>query len=113
MKPASPVTPVHLAASPHSQDMALTMADFRAYMDENTNKRLESIDNKIIGLGEKVDKHEGIIRENQGNIAALKTEIEKLKSAPSQAWPPFHAARFNQTRPQQQMKRHLTARGEP
>lgn len=86
--------------------MALTMQDFKKYMDENTNKRLgqlegaisdsskklESVDSAVADLtrtvskinknvklnASKIDKHEETIKENQASIAALRDEMKKI-----------------------------------
>ena len=71
--------------------MALTMADFEAYMERNTNKRLGGIETGLSGLRSSVDKletavatntgkidaHEKIIRENQGGLAELKLQLTR------------------------------------
>ena len=59
--------------------MAMTMAEFKEYMDNNTNRRLSDIDGKIGGMQatikentEKLDRHEAHITEIRGEIVKMK-----------------------------------------
>lgn len=100
----SPTRPV----TPPAENMAMTMAEFREYMDKNTNKnissiekRMDSVDGKLTTLSDnvsridrsvaenttKLDEHEAIIKANQRSIANLKSELENGRSA----FPPLAA----------------------
>ena len=75
--------------------MAMTMAQFKEYMDNNTNLRLENIDRTVAGLrtevrsnSSKIDAQETLVRQNQLNIAELRSELEKVRSGPPEAPPP-------------------------
>ena len=86
LTPAQLVTPTKEAGA-GARTMAMTMADFEAYMERNTNRRLSGIETGLTGLRSSVDKlestvdnHDKTIKANQSNIADLKSEILKLKS---------------------------------
>ena len=94
----SPVLP----SQEGSPAMALTMADFEAYMEKNTNRRFDSLDSNITTIHKelgsvrkavsensaKIDKHQEIIEANQANIAELRSEVLNMKSAPPPSrWP--------------------------
>ena len=95
--------PADAPITPPGSEMALTMADFKKHMDENTNRRLENIDKTVSGLSDKVrgvedavrinsdkiDKHDAVIRTNAGRIEELRTEMKKMKDAPAHppVWP--------------------------
>ena len=85
LEPAVPeLTPRDTAA-----EMAMTMAQFKEYMDNNTNLRLENIDRTVAGLRTdvrsntaKIDAQETLVRQNQRNISELRSELEKVRSLP-------------------------------
>ena len=73
---------------PRSDNMAMTMAEFKEYMDSNTNKRLGDIDNKIGGMQAaindntvKLDKHEAQISEIRSELVKMKSDFPPLPSA--------------------------------
>lgn len=85
--------------------MAMTFADFEAYMDRNTNQRLTEIDGRIeTGLSnvrqavgklessvransDKLDTHDEIIRKNQHKIGELADEMLKIRQLAPTAGP--------------------------
>ena len=90
---ASPPDPARrppVPVPPAAPDMAMTMAQFKEYMEKNTNLRLESIDRTVAGLGAevrsntaKIEAQDTVVRENQRNIADLRSELEKVRAAPA------------------------------
>ena len=79
-----------LGTPPKTPTMALTMADFEAYMERNTNKRLQNIDESVAGIrtvvnaqGKSLEEHDRIIKLNQTNIAEIRDEIKMLKAGPT------------------------------
>ena len=100
LQPSQLVTPT----KPQAQaNMALTMADFEAYMEKHTNRQLEGINDKIdsgladvkksVGqLEEKVGTNERGIAENQANIREIRSELRRLGSS-SAAYPPLPEVR--------------------
>ena len=85
-----------------SRTMAITMADFEAYMDRNVKRRLESIDEGQAGIRDDISKIEGAVSANSekiaGNVTAiakneagikeLRDEVKKLKDSPATPrWP--------------------------
>ena len=82
------------------EDMAMTMAEFRAYMETTTNKNIKELDSKVSGIQETVSKvektvniHSEKIDRHERQIADLKTEIASAKEnfpvlpRPDSAWP--------------------------
>ena len=90
------------AVTPPGPAMALTMADFKAYMAENTNKSIDLLNVKVAGMSEKLqkvdvsvqehsaklDRHEATIKANQSQIAQIKADLMRNPSAPTTARPP-------------------------
>ena len=90
---------VSVAEKPQADNMAMTLADFESYMERNTNKRLDGIDERIesglasvrksVGKLEisvadnssKIAASESLIKANQTNIEELKSEMLVLRSA--------------------------------
>ena len=78
-------------------EMALTMQEFRDYMDNNTNKRLDGIDSSMTDMlksvakanknikanAAKLDEHQAAISTNQRSIAEMRDEMKKLKDYPA------------------------------
>lgn len=76
--------------------MALTMAEFRKYMDENVNKKLGDVESSLGDLTKtvarvnknvkantaKIDKHEELIVANRDSIATIREEISKMREIP-------------------------------
>ena len=68
--------------------MAMTLADFRAHMRDNTDKNIADI-KTVIGKVEvtvaehtaKLDRHEATIRANQAQIAEMRLEIRTAKES--------------------------------
>ena len=59
--------------------MALTMADFKEYMENKTNKRLGEIDGKIGGMQAAIKENSEKLDRHESQITGLKTELEKVK----------------------------------
>ena len=90
---SSPVLKKARPPGPTTAEMALTMREFKEYMDANTNKRLESLDASIADVNRSVAKinknvklntaklEEGI-RANKDSIAALRDELKNMQEAP-------------------------------
>ena len=81
-------------AAPEPNNMALTMAEFREYMEKNTNRRLENLDKAMGGLtsevrgnSDRISAQEGLIKRNQSEISEIRTELERMKAVPPD-WPP-------------------------
>ena len=82
-------------------NMAMTMQEFRQYMDENTNKKLKSVEESMLEVNKvvarvnknvkvntaKLDKHENMIKENSDSIAALKQEMSRRETTARQPTP--------------------------
>lgn len=105
-------------------NMALTMADFEAYMERNikkridkTNDRLDRIDGNMSALqgtvrevestvrsnSQKIDKHEALIIKNQASIETLRSDMLKIKSGdafPALPIPTAQDDRFRTSSPQ-------------
>ena len=70
----------------HKGGMAMTLADFRAHMRDNTDKNIADI-KTVIGKVEvtvaehtaKLDRHEATIRANQAQIAEMRMEMRTTK----------------------------------
>ena len=105
--PEAEAEPSGPAGSPTGgPEMALTMADFKEYMEKNTNLRLDNIDRTVSGLGAdvrsntaKISAQETLIRQNQGNIEDLRSELQRVRTAPAPVsmpapnpWPSFPQA---------------------
>ena len=67
--------------------MAMTMADFKAYMDEHSNRRFDRLDSRLEGIDasvqgntKRLDEHSALIRSNQSVIRDMKGEIDKIKA---------------------------------
>ena len=81
-------------ASNATDKMAMTMADFKAYMDANTNKKLESVDEKLALIdgnvkknSKRLDEQSASIQANQESIREMKGEMQKLKEGQFPALP--------------------------
>ena len=68
--------------------MAMTMAEFKEYMDNNTNKRLGDIDGKIGGMQTAIKENTAKLDRHEAQISELRGEMVKLKQAP---FPPLPA----------------------
>ena len=102
--PTSPRSPPELYFSPtetavaENQDrdnMALTLAQLKLYMDENTNKkidnvevRLGTIESSVAGNTTRLDAQAASISANARSIQDIKAEVDKLKKTP---FPPLPA----------------------
>lgn len=64
---------------PDAPNMALTMADFREYMDKNTNKRLTDIDDKIGGMQEAIKDNTAKLQRHDSQIAQIREEMKKIR----------------------------------
>ena len=74
--------------TPPSIKMAMTMADFKAYMEENSNKRFDKLEGSMDGISaavkkvevaveantEKIDQHDVLIREIRQDLDAVKAK---------------------------------------
>ena len=95
---------------PRGNNMAMTMAEFKEYMDSNTNKRLGDIDNKIGGMQAaisdntvKLDKHEAQISEIRSELVKMKSDFPPLPSATSPCLaPPPSAAMLPMPQPDEE-----------
>ena len=67
--------------------MAMTMADFKAYMDANTHKRLDSIDESVRGNSKRLDEQADSIKANPNDIQKIQGELDKIKSGAFPALP--------------------------
>lgn len=70
----------------NSTEMSLTMADFKAYMDQNTNRTLRDlqaslslVDDLVKANSARLDRQEATIRQNQAGLSVLRDEMRKLK----------------------------------
>ena len=86
-----------LKKSKPAADMALTMQEFKDYMDRTTNKRLESLDSNMTDLNKqlgkvnknvkansaKLDLHEEAIKQNKVCIDELKEGLRNLQERPA------------------------------
>ena len=80
---ASPNTPPSSAPEqPTPSVMALTMADFRDYMEKNTNKRLGDIDGKISGMQQSIKENTDKLNKHESQIEKIREEVKKLKDDP-------------------------------
>ena len=86
--------------------MAMTMADFKAYMDANTNKKLQSVDEKLATIdvtvksnSKRLDEQSDSIRANQTSIREMRSEVEKIKAGHFPALPAPAAPIAPATRP--------------
>ena len=66
--------------------MSLIMADFKAYMDQNTNKTLRDLQSSILKVDDSVkansarlDRQEATIRQNQAGLSELREEIRRVE----------------------------------
>ena len=73
-------------STPEKNEMALSMANFKAYMDANTNKTLKNlqtsisvIDDTVKGNSARLDRQEATIKQNQAGIREMREEITCLK----------------------------------
>ena len=92
---ASPLLKKSKLRAPSS--MAMTMADFRAYMDQNVNKDLRelkndlgtvrasisALDDNVKGNSARLDRQESTIRKNQASISEIKAEMQRIKDNPA------------------------------
>ena len=83
--------------TPIKANMAMTMAEFKAYMDANTNKRLDSVDGNMKDLSSKFDRIEKTVDQNSRKlsahdeaIAAIRDDLSKLKDGRPKAPSPLH-----------------------
>ena len=70
--------------------MAMTMAEFKAYMDANTNRRLDGIDDKVSGMQAAVDRVDANVKENNARlkkhddrIATIERTVRELQQDPT------------------------------
>ena len=68
--------------------MAMTMAEFKEYMDSNTNKRLGEIDTKIGGMQSAIKENTAKLNEHDAHISEIRSELVKMKAGP---FPPLPA----------------------
>lgn len=75
--------------SPPAASMAMTMAEFRDYMENNTNKRFDGIEDKISGMQGTVDRINDNVKANaakieshEAKIAEICAEVKKMKQDP-------------------------------
>ena len=75
--------------------MAMIMAEFKEYMEANTNKRLNTIDDKMSGMQATVTQIDKVVRDNSdkierhdGQIAEIRAEVSRLKTSQFPALPP-------------------------
>ena len=93
--------------TPPPGNMAMSMADFRVYMDENTNKTLKNlqtsltqIDDAVKGNSARLDRQEATIRLNQAGVSELREEVRRLKDRPQEmSTPKIPRSRPNPTPP--------------
>ena len=86
------------ATTPPSQgnppaDMAMTMAEFKEYMDSTTNKRLGDIDNKIGGMQSTIEDNTKKLDKHETQIAEIREDVQKMKQGnfpPLQQGPGTH-----------------------
>ena len=88
-------------APPTHDDMAMTMAEFREYMDNNTNKRIGDLDRKVGGMQatvEKLDKavehNTNVLQQHEEQIQSMKRQLDKAKD---ESFPPLRPDRPLQT----------------
>ena len=74
------------ATPPSPTEMSLTMVDFKAYMDQNTNKTLRDlqtsiskVDDSVKANSARLDRQEATIRQNQAGLSELREEIRRVK----------------------------------
>ena len=86
----SEVSPTGPAAA-----MAMTMAEFREYMENNTNKRLDGLDDKMSGMQGTIRRIDANVKTNADNIqkheekiSEMFAQIQKIKEDP---FPPLAA----------------------
>ena len=58
------------------------MADFRDYMEKNTNKRLGEIDGKISGMQHAIKVNSDKLDQHESQIARIREDVKKLKESP-------------------------------
>ena len=77
------VAPSHpnLEATPPRDEMALTMAEFKAYMDANTNKRLDGIEDKVSGMQAAIDRVDSNVKENNTRLKKHDERIDIIERA--------------------------------
>ena len=85
-------------------NMAMTMADFRAYMEQNVNRDLRdlktdlgtvrssinALDDNVKGNSARLDRQESTIRQNQASISEIRSEMQRIKDAPTSSAPTLH-----------------------
>ena len=78
-------------------NMAMTMADFRAYMEQNVNRDLRdlksdlgtvrssisALDDNVKGNSARLDRQEATIRQNQASISEIRSEMQRIKDTPN------------------------------
>lgn len=71
-------------------DMAMTMADFKAYMEEHSTRRLVGIENTMQGIKASVEKVEASVEVNsakidkhEAQISAIREEVRQMKDRPA------------------------------
>lgn len=69
-------------STPPKAKMAMTMAEFKEYMENNTNKRLDGIDNKIGGMQVAIQDNSAKLANHERQIEEIRSEVKALKSDP-------------------------------
>ena len=58
------------------------MADFREYMEKNTNKRLGEIDGKISGMQQSIKENSDKLDQHETQIARIREDVKRMKEDP-------------------------------
>ena len=61
-----------------SLGMAMTLAEFRDYMENNTNKRLDGLDDKMSGMNTTIARIDETVKTNSTRIEAHEARIEEI-----------------------------------
>ena len=77
-------------------NMAMTMAEFKDYMDNNTNKRLDGLDGKMSGMQASISRIDSTVRDNSERIQRHESQInemrEEVKKMKDGSFPPLPTA---------------------
>ena len=78
--PPNSASPDDLPAPPADPEMAMTMADFKAYMEENSTKRFDGLEGTIAGIRSTVNKVEATVSSNSAKIDKHERQISDIKA---------------------------------
>lgn len=72
------------------------MADFKEYMENNANKRINGVDEKMSTMQGTINRIDQVVKgnsdrieKNEAQISEIRAEVEKLKKTPARHFPPL------------------------